>query len=413
LYCLFTGINWKKIIIAVRKKTALSFKYKFSFLLKPEVLFFYDYFYPGYKAGGPIQSLTNLALSLQSIYMVSVVTSTRDLHSSEPYNDVTLNSWNEVVLPGSPNPINVYYADTNLDKNAYRRIFKEAKPAVVYFNNIYSGLFFRLPLQVLKSLGITPKVVICPRGMLQNGALSVKPLRKKLYLSYLRYSGMLKNAFWHATNHEEFDDINNHFPINRGVVIAPNIPKVPYTIISCLEKKAGGLRLVYLSLITEKKNLLLLLHVIEASESVSLDIYGPITDTVYWQQCEGLINQMPDKVKYKGDVQPVDVQQVLSQYDALILLTKGENFGHALYESLSIGRPIITSHFTPWIELEAKNGGWNVGINKVAECTLLLDKLKALDSDAWKNHCIGALKLAKDYFEGLNTVENYKELFSA
>ncbi len=113
------------------------------------ILFFYDYFFPGYKAGGPIQSLTNLALALEREYKVSVITSAYDLHDSIQYKDITLNTWNKVSIPGSTDPINVYYSNTTLDKTAYQKIFKEASPSVVYFNNIYSSQFFRLPLQVL------------------------------------------------------------------------------------------------------------------------------------------------------------------------------------------------------------------------------------------------------------------------
>lgn len=380
--------------------------------MKPNVLVFYDYFYPGYKAGGPIQSLTNLALALQTEYTISIVTSIRDLHSTEPYKDIISNTWNQVLLPGSANPIAVFYADTNLDSGTYQQVFKEVSPSVVYFNNIYSGQFFRLPLQVIKALGLKPKVVICPRGMLQKGALAVKPFKKRIYLAYLRYSGKLKEAFWHATNQEEFDDINKHFPVNKGIVIASNVPKVPYSSISFPEKKVGGLKLVYLSLIAEKKNLLLLLQVMKDTNGVSLHIFGPVTDPFYWQQCEVLMKQMPGKVVYKGDVQPVNVQQVLSQYDALILLTKGENFGHALYESLSVGRPVITSNFTPWIDLEKKRAGWNVSINNVAECSSLLGRLQLIDEEEWKMFCLGAHELAEGYFSDLDTLAAYNKMFS-
>ena len=41
------------------------------------------------------------------------------------------------------------------------------------------------------------------------------------------------------------------------------------------------------------------------------------------------------------------------------MLSKSENFGHAIAESLSAGKPVITSNNTPWNNLEVNNAGIN------------------------------------------------------
>ena len=66
---------------------------------KPKILFFYDYFFPGYKAGGPVQSLTNLIGALQYDYSFSVITTAYDLLSNEPYPAINQNEWNNISLP--------------------------------------------------------------------------------------------------------------------------------------------------------------------------------------------------------------------------------------------------------------------------------------------------------------------------
>lgn len=50
-------------------------------------------------------------------------------------------------------------------------------------------------------------------------------------------------------------------------------------------KESGSLHLVFLSRISEKKNLLFLLRVLAHNSelSVQLDIYGPIEDKAYWK----------------------------------------------------------------------------------------------------------------------------------
>lgn len=376
-----------------------------------KLLIIYDHFYPGYRAGGPVQSLVNLAIALHSRFEVFVITRDRDLTESKTYPRIIINQWNKVKLQEENKYVFVFYSDSTLDKKSYRKVINDINPLFIYFNNIYSYHFFLLPLFALK-VTENPAIVICPRGMLQQGALAVKPFKKKIYLAFLHFTGFLNKAFWHATNKEEENDIKKYFPVNKGTVVAPNIPKPPLNHISYPVKQQGYLHLIFLSLIAEKKNILLLLQIIKASKkNIVLHIYGPVTDKKYWLQCLQLIQQMPDKVQYKGEVQPAVVQEVISKYHALILLTKGENFGHALYESLSAGRPVITSFFTPWRDLKQKNAGVNADINSSRDCLEKLNKFAEMNQKEYNTYCEGAHLLALQYYQNLNAEVKYRELF--
>ena len=247
--------------------------------------------------------------------------------------------------------------------------------------------------------------------MLQKGALADKSFKKKIYLKLLKFSWLVKKAKWHATSQEEKEDILKHFVLNNGIVIAMNIPKKPVSQISFIEKVPGKLRLIYLSLITEKKNLHYLLQLIKATENVSLDIYGPVKDKAYWKECLELINQMAGKVTYHNDVIPNEVQDTFAKYHASVLLTKGENFGHALYESLSTGRPIVTSNFTPWNDLEENKAGWNLDISNFSTCITQLNNIIELDQTEFREFCVGAYSLANEYYIKSNNLDNYRELF--
>jgi len=168
-----------------------------------------------------------------------------------------------------------------------------------------------------------------------------------------------------------------------------------------------------LSLIAEKKNLLLLLQLIKRIDKrVVLQIYGPVTDGKYWQSCKELICEMPDKVQYMGEVLPANVQQILSQYHALILLTKGENFGHSIYESLSVGRPVLTSNYTPWMNLEEDKAGFNLDIEKPEDCLSQLRKFIEMGQEEYDCFCLGANNLAAAYYNNLNTEVTYGRLFA-
>ena len=112
-----------------------------------------------------------------------------------------------------------------------------------------------------------------------------------------------------------------------------------------------------------------------------------------------------------GDIQPDKVQEILSHYHAMILLTKGENFGHALYECLSVGRPLITSYFTPWNNLEQLKAGANVDISDVQDCSKKIQAIANLSQMEYDGYCHNAHSIAKEYFGHLHTKEQYKPLF--
>ena len=339
-----------------------------------------------------------------------VITGDHDLHSEDLYSGIAINEWTKTGIPcGSE--IQVYYADETTNKSKFRQLLTELNPEVVYLNNIYSYRFFQLPLHAIRSLAVHPKIVICPRGMLKKSALAVKPFKKKVYFAYLKLTGLINNVHWHATSEEEAKDITKHFPANKGVVIAPNIPKAPLETFTLPEKRPGKLRLVFLSLISEIKNVLLLLQLVQGTDaSISLDIYGPVIDEDYWKQCLVLIQQMPGKVQYKGDVPPAQVQEIISQYHLLILLTKGENFGHAIFESLSVGRPVITSYFTPWVNLLKVKAGANADISDKQDCLKQIQYFANMRQEEYNGFCMGAHEQAVKYYEAID-IGAYTKMF--
>ncbi len=231
-----------------------------------KLLIVYDYFFPAYKAGGPIQSLTNLVLILQEDdYKISVVTSGHDLNTSDKLQGIKTNVWSEIFLPQSASPVDIWYGGINQpSKQSFIRRLQSIKPSVVYLNGMFSFRFVIIPLLSIKKAKI--KLVLCPRGMLQSGALAGKSFKKRLYLSALKISGLVRNITWHATNKEEEEDIKRIFGKRSNVIVAGNIPKKPLASINSSTKIPGHLKLIYLSLITEKKNLLQLVEIISKTD---------------------------------------------------------------------------------------------------------------------------------------------------
>ena len=325
-----------------------------------------------------------------------------------------LDKWNALKLYNG-SIVSIWYSSKiKPSLSELKQVIKSAKPDIVYINGFYTNHFL-YPL-LLKKAGLLKGIefIVAPRGMLQKGALQNKSFQKKAYLQFLKLFGLMKNNLFHATTGDEARDIESVFGTESKIVVAGNIPKRPLSNINYPDKEKRELKLIYLSIISEKKNLLLLLDSLQICKAqIVLDIYGPVKDEYYWQDCLAIIKQMPANitVNYKGDIAPDKVQDLLQQYDAKILLTKGENFGHALFESLSVGRPIITSFFTPWNDLENKKAGWNFDIGNIESIGNLLASLADKDANEWKPFCDGALQLANAYYHNQSFTNAYKQLF--
>ena len=366
--------------------------------MKTKVLFIYDYFYPAYQAGGIVQSLYNLEIALKDKFDIKFICSTQDISSEKI--DVNKYLGNGIYI----NKAKIISTLKNVDKSQL---------GCVYLNGIFSLFFFLIPLLYFRVFYPQIKITIAPRGMLQSGALSIRSAKKSLYLKLLKTTGLLHKVAWHATDEQEILDIKKVMGAQANCVLAYNLPKKPLDKVQIIEKNNTTLRVVFLSLITEKKNLHLILQALQSiSFQIELDIYGPIKDQDYWKSCQKIYSELPAncKIRYMGPINPVEVQNTLQQYHAFVLPSKGENFGHAIYEALSVGRPVIISEFTPWNELKSKTAGWNCEL-AMKEIELAIIQLQELPQNDFNFFCENALDVAKNYFTKSNNISSYYILF--
>lgn len=351
-----------------------------------------------------MQSLINLVRVLKEDYSFFVFCSGRDMGDRKLLDGIIPNTWNSFSAG-----VKVFYADGAVLKKI-DLAFKECDPDLVYINGLYLPAYNWLPLWFAKRQN--RKIIMAPRGMLQKGALTVKPLKKKLFLTFFKWLGFHKNITWHATDEQESEDIRHIFGDTAVVGIAMDIPKPPKTNVVKRSKEKGQLRMIYLSLVTEKKNLHLVLKALmDIKTAVQFDIYGPLKDTAYWKQCKRLMEDQAHTIRYLGVLTPLQVQDVLSGYHVLVLPTKGENFGHAIYEALSAGTPALISPFTPWGRLQDCGAGITVDLD-VNSLTSAIQSFIGYDEQEFSRLSLNAHKLAVDYFYRNDFRNQYRMLFS-
>lgn len=372
-----------------------------------KILIIYPYFTPAQRAGGIVSSLSSLISNLPNLHF-DVLTSAYDLDGS--LLNVNTDNW-VTLLPNC----RVWYqtADAAFDLN---KTIASHHYSTIYINGIYGLPFFLSPLLRLRRWKKQEghKLVIAPRGMLQAGSLKIKQLKKKFYLTLLKLSGLLNRVHWHATDAQEVEDIRKVFGRVNVIKAIDSPPLRPVYGDITQTKKEGSLKLVFLSLITEKKNLWFLLSIIDSHPdlTVLLDIYGPVKDYGYWESCQSLIQRNSTRITYKGEVTPPQVPEVLRNYDLFVLPTHGENFGHAIFEALVAGKPVIITPFTPWQELEERSCGATLPLN-ADRWTRMLQMYINMKPDEYLKQCINAQNYIRDFLSSLHFDEEYQQLFLA
>lgn len=330
---------------------------------KKRILICIDWYQPGFKAGGPIRSVANMANALKNYYEIYILTSAYDLGETIPYNGVEQNQWHD-----QDGVLVKYMNEKALTASSVRGNILEISPDILYLNSLFSRLFTITPLMVANRKGI--KVVLAPRGMLGQGALEIKRTKKRIFLFLAKLSGFYRKVLWHASTIQEEEEIKSVFGSRARVFIAQNIP---ITQTKKLEqilnvKETGNCRFIFLSRIATKKNLHLAIASalkLKSRMPIFFDIYGNIEDQAYFDSFKNLINDHENiKIEYKGVLNPSDVPDVLMNADYMVLPTKHENYGHAIVEAWANGCPVIISKNTPWKNLRVKDLGWDVDISE-------------------------------------------------
>ena len=311
------------------------------------------WFLPAFRAGGPVQSIANLVKEYEDVEYFIFCGDT-DLNGGELEN-ITTGEWVRYN-----DHTRVWYSGPDKISDSMVKQVEEIKPDILYIIGMFSWHFNMVPLLFCKA----PKKILSTRGMLHPGALSQKKWKKKIYLEIFKLLEYHHKVHFHATDEEENKYISKYFGEAATIFTAGNFPN-KIDALPVAEKEPGNLKLVSIALISPMKNILMVLTAMaKCNYHIEYNIYGPVKDTNYWELCKEKIKTLPGniRVNYHKEIVPQKVKEVLMNAHVFILPSKSENFGHAIYEALSAGRPVITSNNTPWNNLRESCAGINVSV---------------------------------------------------
>lgn len=377
---------------------------------RQRVLVCTDWFTPGFKAGGPIRSLDALVNGLANRFDFDILTSDRDLGDTAAYPGITTDTW----LDRGPGLRVMYLSPACQSRRRIGDIVRSTPWDCLYLNSMYSIRFMLYPLLAAKGLG--KRIVLAPRGMLHAGALKLKPMKKRIFLTAFRLSGLHRRVFFQATNVQEEADIRTVFGGTAAIELAPNLPMPPQAQVADLNKQPGELRIACVARVARNKNVHFLLERLSPlTGNVVVSFFGPIEDEVYWRECLRAAASLPHgmRLEASGPITPHDVAAALGQAHLFCLPTEGENFGHAIWEALAAGRPVLISDRTPWRGLGTQGCGWDYPLDRPQAWTEQLAKLIAMDHAAWHWHAKAAREYAESYIRESDAANLSARLLSA
>lgn len=348
-----------------------------------------DWFLPGYLAGGPIQSIATLTKQLGNDIDFKIITTDRDFKVITPYPNVKINEW--TAFDGRT----VFYISPDkLNEEFLLELIQSTPHDALYLNSLFSKHFAVNPLKWKQQGKIKSEIILAPRGMLGDGALAIKALKKQIFLRYAKTFGYFKHIHWQSTSAQETSEIKKRIGAKAQISEVSNLPNTANKI-ETVEKTKGSLRLCFISRISEKKNLNFVINILKDIKDASIvfDVFGPIEDDLYWNTCLENAKQLSRNIQfnYKGSLKPEEIGNAIGHYHALFLPTQNENYGHIIVETLQHARPVILSDQTPWRNLEKDNVGFDISLNDKSKFVESIHKLVGIDQagfDQMSKNCV-------------------------
>lgn len=370
---------------------------------------------PGIKDGGPIRSIANMVAHLSPFLDFYVVTRDRDVTDTESYPGVKPNQWHRL------GNARVLYC-SSVGPAILRRAFQEVQPDVISLHAFHDS-FTRIMVRLRRSgaFGNTP-MLLAPRGQFSPGAMEIKRTKKVLYLQFAKLLGLYDNLLWQVSTPREKQELMQAAPARRigvdSLHVAYNISDaIALTPLPHAAKESGAVKLAFISRLSEKKNLHLLLEILrEVRGDVQFNLFGPVAenDVAYWGKCNTLLAQLPDniKVEYKGQIDHSAVPQVLHDHHFFVLPTRGENFCHAAVESFINGTPVVLSNETPWTGLNAVHAGFDIALNDRRGWVAALQTCVDMDQQSYAMYLSGAKEYGRR-FSVEEAVQQHLAMFEA
>jgi hypothetical protein len=172
--------------------------------MKKRVMIFCDFYLPSYKSGGGMWTLVNLVDRFCDRYDFFIVTRNYDSKGDKtPYTTVKSDEWNT-----TGNARVFYFSARNFKQAKFAELVDEVAPDAFFLNSAFATPVVKFLTARRKKMFADIPLILAPCGEFSRGALSVRPLKKKIFLQYAKTVGLYENIVWKASFEEEKEKSN-------------------------------------------------------------------------------------------------------------------------------------------------------------------------------------------------------------
>ena len=368
-----------------------------------KILILMGRYLPGHKDGGPLRTIANLTEALGDEYEFYIACLDRDNGDTEAYPNIQRHKWNKV------GKAKVWYVPPKGFTN--KVILNLAKDKdFVYLCSFFEDYGYKT-LLLKKRKKINCPVALASMGVFSREALSQKKLKKKIFITGCKVICLLKNITWSVTSELEANDVKRVLGKRIKYIVAEDLPR---SNVPGYRPREGTFSVAFLSRISPIKNLIAAIEILERVHStIEFYIYGPVEDKEYWNKCKKELEKLPENVRwhYKGDVPSEEVQEKLSRHDVFLFPTLGENYGHVIFEALSVGCIPVISDQTPWTIIKEQQAGYVLNVKAIDGFSDAIDMIYNMewqDRMEMQKRCV---KIALDKVEKNRKDTGYRKIF--
>jgi glycosyltransferase involved in cell wall biosynthesis len=288
--------------------------------------------------------------------------------------------------------------------------FKEIKRHdIIHLNSLF---YFPSIILSMICVLLNKKLVWSVRGTLEDSALKISPIKKKLALFLVNQ--MKHKIIFHSTSSQESASVKTNLGNNNTTIEIPNFIEIPLLIERELSEKKELLYLGRLHPIKAIDQLILALaqsEIFNKDSNSYLNIAG-VGTIEYTDYLKSLVckNKLENKVSFLGQIEGLEKQRVIANSYFCILPSYSENFGNVVLEALAQSTPVIASKGCPWKILEEENAGFWIE-NDVLSLKNQIEFILNLNQNSYLEFRKKAYLLASKYDIKHNN-EKWTEIYS-
>src|SRR5690606_34850278 len=152
---------------------------------------------------------------------------------------------------------------------------------------------------------------------------------------------------------------------------------------------------------------------IDSRFTLEVSFIGSVYDEDYFSECKKIVAFLPANVTvtFQGSMSPDSIRAQFAEAHLFFLPTLGENYGHAIIESLLNGLPVLISDKTPWKNLEIDGLGADLSLNDESGFVNYISRIAAMDQSEYDRNFQQVAHMASTRVHLKESIEAYKLLF--